>query len=155
MDPEGTYDDLYAAVPMTLAGYLDDGDVGGSVAVVVDGEPVVDMWGGYADAARTLPWERDTVACVFSVTKTMTALTVLLLADRRELDLDAAVAAYWPEFAAAGKEGVLVRHVLAHTRETLVTRPLEHSVEGDHAADAVLRLHQLEPVVHLVQRDPV
>jgi CubicO group peptidase (beta-lactamase class C family) len=112
---EGEYDELFAAVPLALAGYLHEGDAGGSVAVYVDGEPVVDMWGGYADAERTVPWERDTVACVFSVTKTMTALTVLLLADRRELDLDAPVAAYWPEFAAAGKEGVLVRHVLAHT----------------------------------------
>ena len=89
---EGEYDELFAAVPLALAGCLDEGDAGGSVAVYVDGEPVVDMWGGYADAARTVPWERDTVACVFSVTKTMTALTVLLLADRRELDLDASVA---------------------------------------------------------------
>jgi CubicO group peptidase (beta-lactamase class C family) len=112
---EGEYDERFAAVAQALAGYLDEGDTGGSVAVYVDGEPVVDVWGGYADAARTVPWSRDTVACVFSVTKTMTALTVLLLADRGELDLDAPVAAYWPEFAVAGKGGVLVRHVLAHT----------------------------------------
>src|SRR5213079_3159715 len=67
------------------------------------------------DAGRTVPWERDTIVNVFSVTKTMTALCALVLADRDELDLDAPVARYWPEFAAAGKERVLVRHLLSHT----------------------------------------
>src|SRR5213080_3507111 len=114
-DIQGSYDDLFTAVPSALAGLLDDGDVGGSVAVFVDGEPVVDVWGGFADAERTVPWERDTIVNVFSVTKTMTALCALVLADRGELDLDAPVARYWPEFAAAGKGGVLVRHLLSHT----------------------------------------
>jgi CubicO group peptidase (beta-lactamase class C family) len=112
---EGSYDDLFAAVPTALAALLDDGDVGASVAVFVDGEPVVDVWGGFADADRTIPWQRDTITNVWSVTKTMTALCALVLADRGELDLAAPVARYWPEFAAAGKDGVLVRHVLAHT----------------------------------------
>jgi CubicO group peptidase (beta-lactamase class C family) len=112
---QGTYDDLFTAVPSALAALLDDGDTGGSVAVFVDGEPVVDVWGGFADAGRTVPWQRDTVVNVFSVTKTMTALCALVLADRGELDLDAPVARYWPEFAAAGKEKVLVRHLLSHT----------------------------------------
>lgn len=114
-DIQGSYDDLFAAVPMALAGLLQEGDVGGSVAVFVDGEPVVDCWGGFADAGRTVPWQRDTIVNVWSVTKTMTALCALVLADRGELDLDAPVARYWPEFAVAGKEGVLVRHVLSHT----------------------------------------
>ena len=94
---------------------LDDGDAGASVAVFVDGEPVVDVWGGFADADRTIPWQRDTITNVWSVTKTMTALCALILADRGELDLAAPVGRYWPEFAAAGKDGVLVRHLLAHT----------------------------------------
>jgi CubicO group peptidase (beta-lactamase class C family) len=111
----GSYDELFVAVPSTLAGFLDAGDAGGSVAVFVDGEPVVDVWGGFADAARTVPWQRDTITNVWSVTKTMTALCALILADRGELDLSAPVARYWPEFAAAGKDGVLVRHLLAHT----------------------------------------
>ena len=81
----------------------------------MDGEPVVDVWGGFADADRTIPWQRDTITNVWSVTKTMTALCALILADRGELDLAAPVARYWPEFAAAGKEKVLVRHLLAHT----------------------------------------
>jgi CubicO group peptidase (beta-lactamase class C family) len=112
---EGSYDDLFAAVPSAFAGMLDAGDAGGSVAVVVDGEPVVDVWGGSADADRTVPWQRDTITNVWSVTKTMTALCALVLADRGDLDLAAPVARYWPEFAAAGKERVLVRHLLAHT----------------------------------------
>src|SRR4051795_11345563 len=114
-DIQGTYDDLFSAVPNKLAELLAEGDVGGSVAVFVGGEPVVDVWAGHADAERTRPWERDTITCVFSTTKTMTALCALILADRGELDLDAPVARYWPEFAAAGKEKVLVRHVLGHT----------------------------------------
>ncbi|GCB46413.1 serine hydrolase [Streptomyces sp. NL15-2K] len=114
-DIQGSYDDLFTAVPGALAALLDDGDAGASVAVFVDGEPVVDVWGGFAGADRTTPWQRDTIVNVWSVTKTMTALCALVLADRGELDLAAPVARYWPEFAAAGKEKVLVRHLLAHT----------------------------------------
>jgi CubicO group peptidase (beta-lactamase class C family) len=114
-DIQGSYDELFTAVPSVLAGLLDDGDAGASVAVFVDGEPVVDVWGGYADANRTTSWQRDTITNVWSVTKTMTALCALVLADRGELDLAAPVGRYWPEFAVAGKEKVLVRHVLGHT----------------------------------------
>lgn len=70
--------------------------------------------GGWADEARTAPWTENTIANVFSTTKTMTALAALVLADRGELDLDANVARYWPEFAAIGKEGIKVRHLLSH-----------------------------------------
>ena len=90
-------------------------DCGLSLAVDVDGRTVVDVWGGFADAARTRPWERDTIVNVWSTTKTVTSLAVLMLADRGLVDLDAPVARYWPEFAAAGKEGVLVRHLMSHT----------------------------------------
>src|SRR3954469_20071101 len=114
-DIQGTYDVLFIAVPSALAGFLDDGDTGAAVAVFVDGEPVVDVWGGCADADCTIPWRRDTITNVWSVTKTMTALCALVLADRGDLDLAAPVASYWPEFAAAGKENVLVRHLLGHT----------------------------------------
>jgi CubicO group peptidase (beta-lactamase class C family) len=112
---QGSYDELFSAVPGVLAALLDAGDAGGSAAVFVDGEPVVDVWGGFADADRAIPWRRDTIVNVWSVTKTMTALCALILADRGELDLDGPVARYWPEFAAAGKDGVLVRHLLSHT----------------------------------------
>jgi CubicO group peptidase (beta-lactamase class C family) len=91
------------------------GDVGASVAVVSDGDMVVDLWAGHANADGSRPWERDTITNVWSTTKTMTALCALILADRGELDLHAPVAKYWPEFAAGGKEGVEVRHLLGHT----------------------------------------
>lgn len=90
-------------------------DVGASVAVVHRGHMVVDLWGGWSDAERTSPWQRDTITNVWSSTKTQMALCALMLADRGLLDLDAPVANYWPEFATNGKEGVLVKHLLSHT----------------------------------------
>src|SRR3954454_17751760 len=84
-----------------FAAKLESGeDLGDSLAVHIDGEMVVDLWGGWADEARTVPWGENTIANVFSTTKTMTALAALVLVDRGELDLDATVARYWPEFAA-------------------------------------------------------
>lgn len=111
----GACDKRFDAVRVALAESLDDADVGASAAVFVDGEPVADLWGGYKDAKKTEPWEQDTITNVWSTTKTMVALSALILADRGDLDLDAPVARYWPEFAAAGKERVLVRHLLSHT----------------------------------------
>lgn len=90
-------------------------DVGASYCVTVDGETVVDLWGGFADEDHTRPWERDTIVGVYSTTKTVTALTALLLADHGALDLDAPVARYWPEFAANGKESVTMAQVLSHS----------------------------------------
>jgi CubicO group peptidase (beta-lactamase class C family) len=113
---QGEYSDRFVGVRDTLAANLDAGkDVGASVAVVLDDELVVDIWGGFVDEAHTSPWERDTITNVWSSTKTVTALCALIVADRGELDFDAPVARYWPEFAANGKEGVLVRHLMGHT----------------------------------------
>ncbi len=99
-----------------FAANLESGeDLGASLAVNIDGEMVVDLWGGWADEARTAPWTENTITSGFSTTKTMTALAALVLVDRGELDLDANVAAYWPEFAARGKEGIKVRQLLSHT----------------------------------------
>ena len=99
-----------------MSASLDAGDdLGASLAVTIEGEMVVDTWGGWADPEQTRPWEQDTITNVWSTTKTMTSLCALVLADRGELDLDAPVATYWPEFAASGKEGVLVRHLMSHT----------------------------------------
>ncbi|MET8983493.1 serine hydrolase domain-containing protein [Streptomyces sp. NPDC004539] len=111
-DIQGTYDELFRSVPTLLARLLDEGDTGGSVAVFVDGRPVVDVWGGYADAARSTPWRQDTLTNVWSVTKTMTALTALTLIERKLLDPDTEVTYYWPEF---GAKDVRVRHLLSHT----------------------------------------
>jgi CubicO group peptidase (beta-lactamase class C family) len=73
------------------------------------------MWGGFRDEAMTTPWDERTITNVFSSTKTVTSLAALMLADRGELDVDAPVARYWPQFAANGKQGVLVRHLLSHS----------------------------------------
>jgi CubicO group peptidase (beta-lactamase class C family) len=99
-----------------FASKLESGeDLGASVALNIDGEMVVDLWGGWVDEARTVPWTEHTITNVYSTTKTMTALAALVLVDRGELDLDATVAEYWPEFAARGKAGIKVRHLLSHT----------------------------------------
>ena len=112
----GTCPGSFEPVREALARNLDPGeDVGSSAAVVIAGELVVDIWGGFIDPERTRPWQRDTIVNTFSTTKTMTALCALVLADRGELDLGAPVAKYWPEFAAAGKERVEVRHLLSHS----------------------------------------
>jgi CubicO group peptidase (beta-lactamase class C family) len=89
-------------------------EVGAAVAVVVDGRRVVDLWGGFADAARTRPWQADTLVNVYSTTKGMVALCAQRLVDAGKLDLDAPVARYWPEFAAAGKGSIPVRWLLSH-----------------------------------------
>jgi CubicO group peptidase (beta-lactamase class C family) len=96
------------------ASLANGGDIGCSVAVFIDGEPVVDIWGGFYDAARTRAWEHDTIVNTFSSTKTMTALAAMILVDRGVVDLDAPVARYWPEFSQAGKGRVRVRHLLSH-----------------------------------------
>jgi len=99
-----------------FAAKLESGeDLGASLAFNIDGEMVVDLWGGWADEARTVPWTENTITNVFSTTKSMTSLAALVLVDRGELDLDANVAAYWPEFAARGKAGIKVRQLLSHT----------------------------------------
>ncbi|MGH1493125.1 MAG: serine hydrolase domain-containing protein [Acidimicrobiales bacterium] len=92
-----------------------DYDLGSSLAVAVDGELVCDVWGGWADEARSTPWQSDTITNVWSTTKTMTALSALLLIDRGTLDPDEKVATYWPEFGVNGKEDIRVRHIMSHT----------------------------------------
>ena len=113
---QGLVHDKYAGARAAFEANLDSGaDVGASFCATVEGETVVDLWGGFADEARTRPWQRDTIVNVYSTTKTMTALTALLLADRGELDFDAPVARYWPQFAAAGKQDVKVSHLMSHS----------------------------------------
>ncbi len=88
--------------------------VGAALAVELDGELVVDLWGGWRDAARELPWERDTLVHTYSVSKPFAAIPLLLLVDRGMVGLDEPVAAYWPEFAAGGKATIPVRWLLTH-----------------------------------------
>ena len=112
---DGFCDPRFARVRDGLdANLRERGDLGAAVCVVVDGLTQVDLWGGWMDVARTRPWERDTLVDVFSIGKAMAAVCVLMLSERGVIDLDAPVARYWPEFAAAGKEEITVRMLLSH-----------------------------------------
>ena len=114
-DIHGVCDRRFEAVRDALARNVDSGaELGASLVIDIDGDAVADVWGGFRDQARTIPWDEDTITNVWSSTKTVTSLAALMLADRGQLDVDAPVARYWPEFGASGKQGVLVRHVLSH-----------------------------------------
>jgi CubicO group peptidase (beta-lactamase class C family) len=118
------------------------GEVGAAVHVTVDGVPVVDLWGGAADAARTCPWQADTLVNLWSTTKGMLALAMHMLAEQGLVDFDAPVARYWPEFAQNGKGGVLVRHLLTHTAGL----PAPSMKVPDEA------LYEWETMVHSLER---
>jgi CubicO group peptidase (beta-lactamase class C family) len=89
-------------------------EIGASVAVLIDGEPVLSLFGGFADPAKTRAWTADTLVNVYSTTKAMAAFCLHQLVEEGKVDLDAPVARYWPEFAAAGKAEVPVRWLLSH-----------------------------------------
>ena len=106
--------------------FKDGLEVGASYAVTVNGKYVVDIWAGHMDAAKTMPWEKDTLVNVFSSTKVMTTLCVHILVDRGLLDVEQPVAKYWSEFAQNGKENLPVKYLLSHTSglagwDTLIT----------------------------------
>lgn len=116
IEVHGEADSRFAGVRDALSEQLASGEeLGAAIAVDIDGDLVVDLWGGHRDAARTLPWDRDTIVNVWSTTKEVTALAVLMLVERGLVDLYSPVATYWPEFAQNGKEAIEVRHVMAHT----------------------------------------
>lgn len=121
MDVQGTVEDGFEPVRDAFAAnFAERGERGAAVAVYRDGRKVVDLWGGTKDGdaepgdATAAPWEPGTAQIVRSATKGIAATVPLLLHQRGQLDLDAPVGTYWPEFKAAGKDRVLVRHLLAH-----------------------------------------
>ncbi len=112
----GTCEPEFAAVRATFEeNFCRRNEIGAAVCVYKDGRKVVDLWGGYKDKERTQPWQPDTIVIMNSLAKSMSALCAHILLDRDEIDFDARVAKYWPEFAQAGKQDILVRHVLSHT----------------------------------------
>lgn len=123
---EGTCDPRFNRVRDALAeSFTRFGETGASLAITLDNKPVVDLWAGHADEARTRPWQRDSIANVYSTTKGMTAICALRLVGEGRLDLDAPVAKYWPEFAQAGKEKLPVRYLLSHRAGLpAISRPL-------------------------------
>ena len=110
----GTVEPGFEQVRASFERGLARGELGAAVSVYVDGRSVVDLWGGWADAAKTRAWRRDTIADTMSATKGLIATCAHRLVERGLLDVDEPVATYWPEFAQAGKEGVTVRMVLSH-----------------------------------------
>ncbi|TEA18659.1 Beta-lactamase domain-containing protein 2 [Colletotrichum sidae] len=112
----GTCDAKFEGVRAKFQEFVASGfEVGASLTVTIDGQDAVNIWGGYADAGRTRPWNEDTIVNVFSTTKTICALAVLLLINEGKLSANDRVAKHWPEFAANGKEDVEIRHLLSHT----------------------------------------
>ena len=111
---EGSFDARFApVVDAFVANYRERGELGASLCVTHEGDTVVDVWGGSADPLER--WDADTVSIVHSCTKGATALCAHLLIDRGELDLEAPVSEYWPEFAANGKARATVRMMLDHS----------------------------------------
>ncbi|MFX1479088.1 MAG: serine hydrolase domain-containing protein [Promethearchaeota archaeon] len=116
IEVHGTWEEGLEPVKDAFLKNFEDGlEVGASLAITIEGKYVMDIWAGYADEAKTCPWQHDTIVNVYSTTKVMTALCVLMLVDRNLLDIDAPVAKYWPEFGQEGKENLPVRYLLSHT----------------------------------------
>lgn len=115
MTPQGHCDSRFAPLAEAFARLFDNPqERGAALCLEVGGETVVDLWGGVADKDGEQPWQRDTILNLFSCTKTFTAVAVLQLVAEGKLELDAPVAHYWPEFAAAGKAAISVRQLLCH-----------------------------------------
>lgn len=112
---DGDCSDRFAPVRDALVeNFASRDEIGSAVCVYYQGEKVVDLWGGYSDAARTRPWRADTLCLMYSIAKSICALSVHMLVDEGRVDLEAPVAEYWPEFAQAGKGKIKVRHILSH-----------------------------------------
>jgi CubicO group peptidase (beta-lactamase class C family) len=141
VDVHGTVTEGFEAVREAfLRNFRELGERGAAVTVYRDGRPVVDLWGGTKSFDGRAPWEAGTAQIVRSATKGVAATVLLLLHQRGDLDLDAPVGSYWPEFKARGKERVLVRHVLAHRAGVpALDRPLTPSeaLDPDLAAAVV------------------
>lgn len=113
---DGHFAPEFAPLAEALSHAIDAGEeCGAAIAIDIDGEPVVDIWGGYADAARTRPWTADTIVNVWSSTKNITALAGLMLIDRDLIEPHTPVVEVWPEFGAQGKERIEFRHFLTHS----------------------------------------
>ena len=112
---DGTCDEAFGGVRDAFAANFDAGlELGAALSISVGGRNVVDLWGGHLDAAKTRPWERDSLVCVFSCTKGVVAIATMWAVARGLVDLDAPVASYWPEFAAEDKGSLPVRWLLTH-----------------------------------------
>jgi CubicO group peptidase (beta-lactamase class C family) len=111
----GRCDERFTLVRDAFAtNFAERGEVGAAVCVILGGEPVVDLVGGFADRACSIPWASDTIVDFYSVGKALVALSLLRLVDAGRIGLDDPITTVWPEFAAGGKEAATVRHALCH-----------------------------------------
>jgi len=132
----GRCDRRFAGVADAFAeNFRSRGEAGAAVAVTLNGDPVIDLWGGFADSARTRPWAEDTLVCMMSVAKAVTALCAAMAVDRGLIGWDEPVARCWPEFAAAGKGGIPVRWVLDHRAGlAAIAQPMPEGAAYDREA---------------------
>lgn len=138
----GTHDPKFEGVFATFQQFLESGqEVGASLTVNIDGEDVVNLWGGYASKESNRPWNEDTIVNVYSTTKTISALAVLLLINDGQLSPYDKVSKYWPEFAVNGKQDIEVRHLMSHTSGLGV---FEEPTTLDELCDTEMMVSRLE-----------
>lgn len=139
---QGQCDTRFATVRDAFAANFSKGlEQGAALAVYHHGKLVIDLWGGFRDAAGREPWQSGTMACMMSVAKGMTTLCMGILHERGQLDLDARVVKYWPEFGQAGKDAVTVRQALGHLAGIPV---LDTAQEGD--------FYDWQKMIHAIER---
>jgi len=121
--------------------FQERGEIGSAVCIYKNGLPVIDLWGGHKDAERTRPWEKDTIVCMMSVAKSISALGVYILVERGEIDLDTPVAKYWKEFGQAGKSTITVRTLLGGRAGVLFadSAPAGSMLDYDTMVEAIAR----------------
>ena len=138
----GACESGYGRLADLLAERLEAGrEVGASIGVYRDGQPVVEIWGGHTDRNRRRPWTGNTVTPLASTTKALATAAVLLLVDRGHLDLDRPIADYWPAFATAGKGEITTALVLAHRSGVPA---LDTAISNDDAAE-------LDPILRAIE----
>ncbi|HEX6994648.1 MAG TPA: serine hydrolase domain-containing protein [Gammaproteobacteria bacterium] len=144
----GTYaPEFRRVVDAFIENFEVEDEVGAACSIVLDGRTVVDVWGGWRNAAMTVPWDAPTTVCMMSVAKGITAICFNMLIDRGLVDPDAYVTDYWPEYGRNGKEKTRVRHILDHTAAVpvLTTNPLWPGAMFDREA-IVKALEEQEPL---------
>ena len=122
------------------ANFTERGDIGAAFCLYAGGRKVVDVWGGVADHKTGRPWSEDTLTLVYSTTKGVAAICAHLMAERSELDLDAPVVEYWPEYGVEGKAATTVRNLLAHRAGLPALEPRltpEQALAWDPAVEAL------------------
>jgi CubicO group peptidase (beta-lactamase class C family) len=128
---DGTCDARFRPVREAFVANFGAGEIGAACAITVEGRPVVDLWGGWADEARTRPWRHDTLVNAYSVGKPIVALSVLQLVAAGTFDLDGHAEQWWPELL-AGRAGATVRDLLCHRAGVpAIRRPLTNDALWD------------------------